>query len=294
MLDRHIAAFGLNPLLGYVLGTLAFVAGVYILFHKTDYAAWITAIIPISFLPRLSDRKRNRFLKATFPTNEFRKLRALENFIITSPFIAALLVHGEFLPSILLGIIAALFAVLKINIPTSRSMPTPFYKYPFEFTVGFRKAFPVIGLAYFLTFMSVMHDNFPLGIFSVGVIYFTCLWFYTQPEKKYFVWIFSARPRQFLLNKIKTALVYALILAIPIIITLAISNPADVWMAGMVVFLGSIYLATIILAKYSAYPNEMGIFESIILTAGFAMVPALVVVIPLFYTRAVNKLKQVL
>jgi hypothetical protein len=46
--------------------------------------------------------------------------------------------------------------------------------------------------------------------------------FYLSTENEYFVWIYNVNPRTFLLNKIKTALLFSSALAIPILVLLSL------------------------------------------------------------------------
>ncbi len=50
-------------------------------------------------------------------------------------------------------------------------------------------------------------------------------------------------------------------------------------------------MMTIILAKYSAYPQEMNIPKGILIAFSIYFPPFLLVLIPLFYLKSVKKLK---
>jgi len=93
------------------------------------------------------------------------------------------------------------------------TIPTPFYKKPFEFIIGFRTAIGMIGFAYFLTIMGISVGNFNLGIFSLLVVFLTSFSFYAQPDSQFYVWIFSHSSATFLLDKIKIGIGYITILA---------------------------------------------------------------------------------
>jgi hypothetical protein len=53
------------------------------------------------------------------------------------------------------------------------------------------------------------------------IVFGSSLSFYLSTENEYFVWNYSLNPRNFLLNKIKTALLYSSALAIPIVVLLS-------------------------------------------------------------------------
>jgi hypothetical protein len=56
------------------------------------------------------------------------------------------------------------FAVMDLKSKHSL-LYQPFYKYPFEFTVGFRTNYFMFFITYFLAIMAIHVDNFNLGIF---------------------------------------------------------------------------------------------------------------------------------
>ena len=45
MLNRHLKAFGLPPIIGYILAIIFFIGGSVYLFYKTEYAAYIYRIM---------------------------------------------------------------------------------------------------------------------------------------------------------------------------------------------------------------------------------------------------------
>jgi hypothetical protein len=55
-----------------------------------------------------------------------------------------------------------------------------------------------------------------------------------------------------------------------------------------------LYLTTVILAKYAAYPNEIDLVQGIIMAICLVMPPLLIVVIPFFANQSANKLKAFL
>ena len=55
-----------------------------------------------------------------------------------------------------------------------------------------------------------------------------CLFYYSKPEKTYFVWNFSLSPKNFLFEKIKTCCINFSLLSVPIAIGLSIFFPKEV------------------------------------------------------------------
>ncbi len=294
MLNRHLRAFGLYPILGYLLAILLFIGGSFYIFSKTEYAAYIYAFFALSPLTLLSETKRTDFLKSCFPAKDYLKIRIAENLLVTLPFLLFLAFKNEWLVLLALALIAALMARFHFNNQFNYTLPTPFYKRPFEFIVGFRTTIGVIGFAYFLTIMGISVGNFNLGIFSLLVIFLTSFSFYAQPDSQFLVWIFSNTSRSFLIDKIKTGMAYVTVLALPILVGLGYFF-LEKWNILLVFWgLGYLYLLTIILAKYAAFPRAMNLPESIFIVASIFFPPFLLFVIPFFYRRSIKNLNTVL
>jgi hypothetical protein len=234
----------------------------------------------------------------------------LENLITALPFVIFLIYKQQPYPTIFLVSITVLLALSKFKISCNITIPTPFYKEPFEFTVGFRNTFFLFFIAYGFSIIAVTVDNFNLGIFALMLIFLTVSGYYLKPENEYFVWSFSLTPAKFLIEKIKTAFLFTFYLSFPVLILLGIFNFENhdalfqITYLGkhtfdfeniaallLVTFVGFLLLATVILAKYSAYPNETGLLEAMITIWGLMFPLLLIVVIPFFAKKSINKLK---
>ncbi|MFK8102398.1 MAG: ABC transporter permease, partial [Saprospiraceae bacterium] len=170
-------------------------------------------------------------------------------------------------------------------------IPTPFYRYPFEFTVGFRQTFPLHLFAYFLCFMSVWVGNFNLGIFALLLSILLCCQYYGEPENSYYVWIFAFTPQAFIWHKLKIAFAYANLVAAPISLSLLFCFPANFLLVLGLQLLAIVYLVAVILAKYAVFPHRINIAQAILLTISFAFPPFLLGVIPFFYRKSIHQLK---
>ena len=294
MTNRKLTDFGLNPIIGFCLLLVGFIGLSIYLFSKTEFAEYIYILIALSFVSKLSERKRNDFLKYCFKDTDYRKLRLTENSIVVLPFIA-FLVYEQLFPSvILLTILTLLMALINFNSTFNYTLPTPFYKKPFEFAVGFRSTFYLFLLAYFLTFVAVSVGNFNLGVFAILLVFLVSLSFYSKPENEYYVWTFIDTPKGFLIKKIKTGLVYSTILIIPILIVLGIFFLSETYTLLIFLLLGYVYLVTIILAKYSNYPNEMNLPQGILIGISLLFPPILIGIIPFFYLQSIKRLNDIL
>jgi hypothetical protein len=294
LINRHISDFGLRPVLGYLLAFVLFIGLSLALFIKTDFAQYLYLLAAISFLLNLGERSRNEFLKSIFKAGEYRKIRLLENAIIASPFVLFLVYQSCFWAALALVGGAAILAFLQFKAASNFTLPTPFYRWPFEFTSGFRKTFYLHLFAYFLTLMAVLVDNFNLGIFSLLVIFVVCLTYYGELEVDYYIWIHAQKPKGFLWNKIKTALLYSSMLSLPITGVLCGFYPLYTHIILAVQLLGYGYLSCFILAKYAAFPHPISLPQSILFAVCFAMPPLLLLVIPYFYRQSTQKLNRIL
>jgi len=294
MLNRHLKAFGLIPVLGYLLAILVFIIGSFYIFSKTEYAAYIYAFFAISPLTLLSETKRNDFLKTCFVDKDYWNIRIVENLIIVVPFLLFLVFKNEWIIGGGLALVAGLMARFHFNNQLNYTIPTPFYKYPFEFTIGFRTTFGMVFFAYFLTVMGISVGNFNLGIFSLLLIFLTSFSFYAEPDSQFYVWIYSNKSLSFLLDKIKIGLAYLTVLALPILVSLGCFFSDKIHFLLIGLSLGYIYLLTIILAKYAAFPRGMNLPETLFIIGGVFFPPFLLFVIPSFYRRSIKNLNTVL
>ena len=288
---------GSRPIVGYLLAlfiSLVFVGvSVLLLSGKSIYAPYIYAFASLFFTLKLNEERRNDFLKFCFGNEQYRKVRILENLIVVLPFVIFLVYKQHFYLTIILFVITILIALLSFKETYNITIPTPFYKKPFEFTVGFRNTFFMFFIAYGLAIIAVKVENFNLGVFALGLVFFTTLGFYLKPENEYYVWSYSCTPAKFLFTKIKTALLLSFCLCLPIFILLSVFYFEYIGVLLICTFLGFLYLTTLVLAKYSDYPEEMGILQAILFFIGL-FPPMLIVVIPLFANQSINKLKNLL
>lgn len=294
LLRRHISDFGIHPLVGFLLLPLAFILASVLLFHKTEFAAYIYILVAASAISRLSEAKRNDFLKLCFSKKRYQIVRILENIVVIAPFVVFLIFKGQLVESAVLVLLSVVFAFSKLKTWGSVTIPTPFSKKPFEFTVGFRQSMLGIIVAYSLTVIAIVVGNFNLGIFSMLLMYLICFSYYLNPENEYFIFIFNVKPFGFLIKKIATACLYSTFLVFPIALSLGVFFRADLMTLIGFQLLGFVFLATTILAKYSVYPNQINIPQIIIFALCAWFPPLLLVTIPWFYLQSVQRLKEYL
>lgn len=294
MTNRRFKEIGITPFFAYIILTAIFIGLSIYLFNKTENAKYFYPLIPIIFLTKLSESNRTEFLKITFSKHIFFKIRIAENILLTIPFVLFLLYKGFYFYGLAPIIPAFLMVFTNINADFSLTIPTPFSKKPFEYAVGFRKTFYLLPIAYILTIIAISVNNFNLGIFSLMSVYLLCISFYFKPETEIFVWYFNKKPSHFLYEKIKTSFIYSSLLTAPVIISLGIAYPNEILYIILFILIGLAFLTFTIVAKYAAYPDEIGIIQGFLFALALFFPPILVVLIPVLYNQSVKRLKYLL
>ena len=294
MLNRQLAEWGIEPIVGYTLGLFIFSILSFQLFNKTKYADVIYIGIALSQIIKSNEVVRNNFLKLTYSTIDYLKLRIIENWIISSPFVIFLVYQENYLFAISLLVFCGFSVLFVLKSKSNFYLPTPFFKYPFEFTIGFRTNFVLYIFAYFLTIMSIVVSNFNLGIFSLIVTIMGCAAYFTNSENKFYIWIYSLNPKEFLYTKTKMIVLYSTILCSPILISLSIfySNKIDIILG--IQCLGYLFIYMTMLAKYSIYPEKLNIRFGIVIALTIWLPPILILIIPYLYIESAKKLKEIL
>jgi len=294
MINRKMRDAGINPVLTYLLGFVAFTLLSEYLFFKTDFAKYLVIILCLSLQLKLSLKNRTDFILSTFGDKNKKRIRILENLIVSVPFVALLLYKNHFVEVSVLFIFSILLSMISFHNNLSFSFPTPFSKKPFEFSTGFRKTFLIFPIAYGLIITSIYVDNLNLGIVSLLFIFITALGYYTKPEQDYFVWVHAETPNSFLRNKVLIGTKNIALLTTPAFISLSIFNPSEFDLILLFFIIGHLFLWTIILAKYAAFPKEIGLPEGIIIGIILPLPPLLLIAIPYFYIKSINNLKTFL
>lgn len=293
-LYRHLQAAGIQPYIGIIGIVLIFFALSEILFQKLQYAAYLYPFVAVSMVNLLGGIERNAFLKNCFSIANYKKIRLVENLIAATPFFIFLIYKQQYVIALSiypLGVSLSFFnQINRFRIV----IPTPFYKYPFEFTVGFRQYYWLFGITYLIAGISVIVGNFNISIFTLLFIFLSCLSFYGKPEPEFYVWIHAAKPTSFLKQKVKIAVLYSLVLSLPLFALLMFFYPENIQIILLVEVLGTMYLLTFLLGKYAYYPSEINLIPGFLITISIFMPPFLVIVIPFLYFRAKRNLQSIL
>lgn len=294
MLNRQLTEWGIEPLIGYLVTIAAFIGLSNKLFEKTQYAAPVFTAIALSFAIKLSEANRNTFLKNCYSKPTYTKLRLIENGLISLPFIIFLTTQEAYLNAILLLILSTLLSLINFKNSFNLTIPTPFYKHPFEFTSGFRSNLFVYIFTYLLTTIAIYYNNFNLGVFSLLLTILSCLTYYNNPEDKFYVWIFSLTPKEFIRYKLKHILQYTTLLCLPIIVGLSIFFYTKIEIILGFQLLGYLFIFTFMLGKYSVFPEKTTIKFQILLALTAWLPPFLLLIIPYLYIQSIKNLKTLL
>lgn len=294
MINRRFKDMGLEPLLAYLILTVGFVAFSIYLFYKTEFAEYIYVLSALTLIGKLSETRRIEFLKICFGDTKLKKIRITENLICSLPFLIFLLYKQLFLSTLLLFVLVTILVLVNFRTTLNFTIWTPFSKRPFEFTTGFRNTFYLFFIAYALTVIAAFVNNFNLGVFAMLLVFTTTLSYYTKPENEYYVWTYNVNAKEFLLSKIKTAILFSASIALPIAIILAIFFHQNIGILLLFFLVGWAFLTCVIVSKYSAYPDEMNITQGILLALCIWFPPILIVLVPYLFKKSENRLSSLL
>jgi len=143
--------------------------------------------------------------------------------------------------------------------------------------------------------MAVKSGNFNLGIFSLLVVTMVTMSYYSQPEPVFYVWIFRQNSKKFLLDKIKTAILFNLLLTAPVIIALLIAFPlTNIDLILIFTIAGILFLIANLLGKYSLFPTKAELNQMIMIGICIMFPPMLFIVLPYLYYKSNNSLDNFL
>jgi len=294
MTNRRFKDTGFEPLLAYLVLTVGFVGLSIYLFIKTEFGEYIFMLSALTLIGKLSETRRTEFLKICFGDTKLKKIRVTENLICSLPFLIFLLYKQLFLSALLLLVLATILALLNFRTTLNYTIWTPFSSRPFEFTTGFRNTFYLFFAAYALTAVAISVNNFNLGVFAMLLVFATTLSYYSKPENEYYVWSFSVNAKDFLFSKIKTAILFSTLLALPIAIVLVTYYSQNIGILSLSFLVGWAFLISVIVSKYSTYPDEMNITQGILLALCIWFPPILVILIPYLFKKSENQLSGLL
>ena len=264
-----------------------------LLFYKTEFARWFYLLIAAFIFMRLGDKSRSDQLELIYDKSRLVRIRLIENGLVMIPFLIYLLYAQQFLANIILFAIAVVLALFNSAIVWNRVIPTPFKRLPFEQIVGFRRSFLFLGLIYFICLKAIQVNNYNLGLATLAMLFLTIMSFYLKPEDRFFVWIYSTNSKGFLKRKMYDSFIATSVLTIPIFIALCAFFSDNILITLAVFGIGFVYVYSMIVAKYSAYPNEISVPQGLLYALSIWFPPMLLIIIPIFYKQAKRSLEPI-
>ena len=262
-----------------------------ILYAKLSYPSYALGGICLMLIGAYTSKERNDFLKMLFSKTQFIQLRMIEGILTALPFCVVLLLVKEYGLALGLMVIApvlSLYARLDWSIG---AFPTPFGKYPFEFTSGIRKYVLLLVSVVSVFGIGLFVGNFNLALFCLFDVFMCFLPYYAYLEPPFFVWNHRMTPARFLSRKIKEMTLYSLPLPLAMSLLLYGFYP-DQWLFILGAFVvGYGVLLTMLLAKYSSYPKPINLPQAILFCMGLGFPPMLVIIIIIFWRKSINRLK---
>ena len=294
LIIRKLNHFGLSTQIGIPVLIIAFFYLSNTIVDQIDFGNYLYSLFAISIGLQLSDNERNTFLYQTFTLKQYYQVRILENSLISLPFCCFLLFKANYLLSLITLVTIIITSFIKVNKTTNFVVPTPFSKKPFEFSVGFRKSYPMLFILYLLTIISIKVNNPNLAIGSIlGIMAIIC-GYYLKPEKDFFVWIYNSSPKLFLIKKLKSGIQNTILVTSPQMLLSGLYFTDSLDQIALFYLIGLAAISIIIVMKYAAFPNEIGIPQGIFLAVGCYFPPLLFLQFPYFYHQAIKDLKKYL
>jgi hypothetical protein len=173
-------------------------------------------------------------------------------------------------------------------------MPSPFSKYPYEFTVGFRRMYLVIIALYCICIIALVTHNFNLGLVILAAIFLVCFTFYSELDPIFYVWIHAQSAKSFLREKIKVAVYYSLWLGLPVAFSLIYFYPNNTPIIILILIIGILDVVLSVIAAYTNFPAKATALHYIQMIFAVLFPPLLLLVIPNLYFQATDRLKEYL
>ncbi len=278
-----------------ILSLGLFLIGSIMVFYKIEQATWVYLLLAFAFMGagRRSEAIEKR-LRLLYGSSDYLFIKFVEISLKALPFVLFAVYQKEIylaLGILGLGLIQVLFRKKSRAVPV---LPTPFKRWAFEFVIGFRKYFLLIMLLYLLIAIAVRVNNANLGLVILGFLSCLSAAFYIPVEPIRIVWQHNLTPNQFLCRKIGYALLCQFLYLIPAIIILAFLFPDFHWAVFIIAMMATLILITVVLAKYSSYPREIGVLQSFIMALSLGLPVLLPFVWWIFFRQSKRRLDVIL
>jgi hypothetical protein len=299
-LRRQIEELGFHPTPVFLVSALLFLSLAFYVGIMTEKPSLLIVLAGAASISLAFRKKRTSFYRGIYSRKEILKIQSAEASLLAFPFFLILLSSGFFMHTFLLfGVVILSPFLFMMSQRTSTTLqmppvPTPFKKHPFEFIQGFRTIWPLYLVVLFVIYKAVQVDNFNLGLVSFLIALISMAFFFTKPEPISFVTIYVQNAKGFLWQKMKLAARNMLLLSLPFIILLLGFFPDEILLVTMFMVFGLLFTLTSLLGKYAYFPIEMNVIQSIALGLCLMIPPLVIIVIPVFYKKALANLNPLL
>lgn len=290
---RYFSERGIAPLLGLIL-LACLIGGLgYLISIRTSHAGIVYLTLQMFALLALGERRKIETLKLIYSKGLFRKLRIVENLIVSVPFMVCLIIFREqyFYVSLVLPVFMGFVLVDGVRF---RTIPTPYTKEPVLLPAGFRKTLLINISAYTGLIFSLLIDNYNLGLFALIVMVFIYFSFYNAREPYEYVWIFNLSAKAFIIQKLKEGAFGLILFVAPALIIIIARDWESSYLPLIILLLAVLNLINLIGAKYADFPNEIMIPNGLVVALAMIISPLVIITIPYFYSKAIRNLKPVL
>lgn len=293
-LHRMVSAMGPHPLINYFICAALFLGMSFTLFSHSTRIMIAYMFIALQVVSIWSDPAYNDFQKTTYCRSDYYSIRLIENILTSLPFALFLCFSAYYYSAIGLLVVSALMALFSFKIKWQVVLPTPFFKHPFEFVAGFRISFFLVLLGYYLTFISIYHANFGIGLFVLFATGILCALYHSYVEDAQYVWIFSCHARKFLQYKLITGWAYTTLLSSPVLLALSWANPDKLSHLLLTHCVSLAFVSAGVLSKYASFPHDISLRDGLLLMFSIMFPPLLLFSLPYYYLSAMRQLKEIL
>lgn len=292
--SRTFREAGINPILGGFVAVILLVAVSHLIIQREEYGVYLYLLLAIFCINLLGEPSRNEFLKSFSTDSDYKKLRVIENVILSAPFILNLLLRQFYLLSGIVCISSLALSFLTSSFRFNFVLPTPFSRKPFEFIAGFRKTVFICLICYAASCTAIYVHNFNLGIASLAALFLTILSFYSDQEHPFFVWIHSTSASKFIASKLITAILCSTLLTIFVAIPLVVFFPDQLYVILLLEITGIILVIASLLGKYAFYPAESGLIHGLVISFCLVFPYLLIFTLPLLFRKSKKNLDRIL
>ncbi len=243
-------------------------------------------------------RKDAHFLKNSLTTSQLRGVHLIEYFLLSIPFFV-LAIGGGNLIHLAISPVLVLLSFLSFSVGRKPKPRSIVKKWNIEWNSGFRTyglvAITVLG--FFISSFFLPTTSY-LNIFLFGLIFLVISSFQGIEEAPSFIQIFDCSAQQFLIQKIKTALIPLVLIGFIALILILILEFDHLLIILLVTAQGIMFNINTVLGNYANYQNEAGklitFFVKIIFTVVPFLFPLNLILSFFLYRKAITSLKPYL